>query len=215
MSRLSCIAVLALCTLPAGAQKKTKGAPIYKLPPKTVVVEDIKVSTPAQPCTNYAWAVAVEAMLRVQQVPLDQHFWVQKINNGELCIEPLPDWDRFARLLNGTYTLDDGRKFTLEVQITAGGPTPDQAIPPLNKGVPILIFWKSRAYLLRGVVYDEYIYPNGQRMFQIREMKLLDPLASAKQREVSFVNGTDDPAEVNAVVSIAATPLTSMPWIRQ
>ncbi len=206
MRRVVLIAVL-LFAASAVAQKH-KGAPIYKLPEKTVALDDLKLPAPAQACTNYAAAVALETMLRLQQVPLDQHFWVQKANGGELCIEPVPDFDRLTRIITGTYTLDDGRKFKLETQIIAGAPTsPDQVIAPLTKGFPLLVYWKARAYVLKGVVYDEYIYPNGQRMYQIKEMKLLDPLAPAKEREVSFTNGTDDVADINGVVFVTATPL--------
>lgn len=202
----SVVAVL-LLTLPLSAQKN-KGAPIYKLPQKTAAIEDVKLSTPAQPCLNYAWAVVVEAILKAQQVPLDQHFWVQKISGGELCIDPMPDFERLSRSLTGTFTLDDGRKFTLEAQINPGAPSSvDQTIAPLTKGQPLLIFWKSRAYLLRGAVYDEYIYPNGQFMHQIREMQLLDPLGKGKERELTFVNGTDDPADIQGVVFLTATPI--------
>ena len=207
------IAVI-LASAPCVAQKK--GAPIYKLPQKTVVMEDLKIATPAQPCTNYAVAVAIEAMLKLQQVPLDQHFWVQRLNGGELCVDALPDLDRLTRLVAGAYTLDDGRKINLEVQAIAGSPTsPDQAIGPLSKNLPMLLFWKSRAFVLRGIVYDEYFYPNGQRMYQIRELKMFDPLASAKEREVSFVNGTDDPAEITGLVFVSAAAAPSLPWIRQ
>ena len=204
--RLRLMIGVLLLVLPLCAQKKNKGAPIYKLPQKTAAVEDVKLSTPAQPCLNYAWAVVAEAILKTQQLPLDQHFWVQKVSGGELCIDPMPDFDRLSRSLAGTYTLDDGRKFSVVAQITAGAPSSvDETIAPLTKGIPLLVFWKSRAYLLRGAIYDEYIYPNGQFMHQIRELKLIDPLAKVKEREVSFVNGTDDPADIDAVVFLTAT----------
>ena len=203
-----------LFAVPLAAEKK-KGAPLAKLPPQTVDIADLKVSSPAQACTNYAVAVAVESMLRVQKVALDQHFWVQKANGGELCIEPVPDLDRLARSVNGVYTLEDGRKITLETRVIPGAPTvPDDAIAPLRHGIPLLVFWKSRALLLHTVVYDEYIYPNGQRMFQLREMKMTDPVAPAREREVSFVTGTDDPADIAAMVLVTVTPNNPQPWNR-
>jgi hypothetical protein len=214
MFRRSLIVVLVL-TISLAADDKPKGAPLVKLPPQTADVVDLKLPTPSQACTNYAVAIAIETMLRLQNVPLDQHFWVQKANGGELCIDPLPDLDRLARTINGTYTLDDGRKVTLDAQIIAGAPTiPDDAIAPLKQGTPLLILWKSRAYLLHGAVYDEYIYPNGQRMFQLKELKMIDPLARAKESEVSFVNGTDDPADIAAIIRVTATPITPQPWNR-
>src|SRR5689334_17436200 len=112
-----------LFAAPLAADNKKKGAPLAKLPPQTVDLAELKLATPAQACTNYAVAVAFESMLRVQKVALDQHFWVQKANGGELCIEPLPDLERLTRALNGNYTLDDGRKITLETLVIAGAPT--------------------------------------------------------------------------------------------
>ncbi len=207
MLRRTTIAVLIVVTV-LSADDKPKGAPLVKLPPKTEDIADIKLPAASQPCTSYAVAIAIEAMLRVQKVPLDQHFWVQRANGGEACIDPLPDLDRLSRAINGTYVLDDGSKVQLETHVIAGAPTsPDDAIAPLRKGIPLLIFWKSHAYLLHGVVYDEYIFPNGQRMFQLMELKMTDPLAPAKEKEVSFKNGTDDPSDIAAVIGVTSTVL--------
>ena len=204
-----------LFAVPLAADKKT-GAPLAKLPLQTAEVVGLTLPKVAQACTNYAVAVAVETILRTQKVPLDQHFWVQKANGGELCIDPMPDFDRLSRAINGTYTLDDTRKVTLSTEVIPGAPTiPDDVIAPLKQGIPLLVFWKSRAYLLQGATYDEYIFPNGQRMYQLRELKMIDPLASSKQREVSFVNGTDDPADIAAFIRVAVTPVNPQPWIRQ
>ncbi len=202
-----------LLALPLAAGKKPKGVPMARLPEQTIDIPSLSLPGAAQPCTNYAWAVAVETMLRAQNVPLDQHYWVQKANGGELCIEPAPNLERLTRALNGNYTLNDGRKVKLETQIILGAPTnPDEAIASLKQGVPLLVFWKSRAYVLRGVIYDEYVYPNGQRLYEVKELRMLDPLAPPKQSEVSFVNGTDDPADIAALVFVTATPISPQPW---
>lgn len=213
---LRALIIALLLAAPLAADQKNKGAPLVKLPPQAIDLPAITLSAAAQSCTNYAVAVAVETMLRAQEVALDQHFWVQKAYGGELCIDPMPDFDRFTRAINGTYVLDDSRKIKLEAQIIPGAPTiPDDAIAPLRQGIPLLVFWKSRAYILHGVVYDEYIYPNGQRMFQLRELKMTDLLAPAKQREVSFVNGTDDPADIAAIVLVKVATINGQPWVRQ
>lgn len=215
MFRRVILAVL-LLALSLAADKKPKGAPLAMLPDQTADIQNLAVSMAAQPCTNYGWAIAVETMLRIQNVPLDQHFWVQKATGGELCIDPAPDLDRLTRALDGIYTLDDGRKFKLETEVILGAKaTPADAIGPLKKGIPVLVFWKSRAYVLRGATFDEYIYPNNQRMYQLKEFRMVDPLAKGKERAVAFVNGTDDPAEIAAFVIVTATPVTQLPWVRQ
>jgi hypothetical protein len=116
--------------------------------------------------------------------------------------------------VDGTYVMSDGRKVRLETCVTSGAPMPDDAVIPLRRHRPVLLFWRGRAYVLRAVTYDEYIYPNGQRMFQLREMKLLDPLLRGKAAEIGFVNGRDDPGEISGVVSIEVVPITPTSWQR-
>jgi hypothetical protein len=61
-------------------------------------------------------------------------------------------------------------------------------------------------------VYDEYIYPNDQRMFQIKEIKLVDPLLTGKERERSFVNGRDDLAEIGGVFEVVVILDKQQKW---
>ena len=37
----------------------------------------------------------------------------------------------------------------------------------------MIFFWKSHAYLAVGAVYDEYIGPNGARVWDVKELTLL------------------------------------------
>ncbi len=207
--------LLLVLTAPASAGKKPKGAPLARLPGQSAEIAKLAVSNPAQKCQNWAWAVAIETMLQAQKVPLKQNFWVQKVNGSEICVDGLPALEVLAHAISGRYVLEDGRKVRLESSYMSGAPTtPDDLIAPLRQGKPLLLFWKAHAFVLCAVVYDEYIYPNGQRMFQIQEMKLLDPLAPAKQRELSFVNGRDDPAEILGIFQVTAIPEEPMPWQR-
>ena len=74
--------LLAALALPLAAEKKPKGAPLMRLPDQTVELTAFWLPTPVQKCANWAWAVAVEAMLKSQQVAIKQNTWVQKANNG-------------------------------------------------------------------------------------------------------------------------------------
>jgi hypothetical protein len=197
----------------SAADKKPRGVPLTRLAGKTAEIADAAMPAPAQSCENWGWAVTIETMLKAQKVPLKQNFWVQKVSGSEICVDAPPAPDVLVHAINGHYVLDDGRKVRLESRYSAGPPTtPDDLIGPVLRGVPLLLSWKGRALLLRAVVYDEYIYPNGQRMFEIREMKLLDPLTPAKHREVSFVNGSDDPAEIAGVLQVIVIPEDPMFW---
>jgi hypothetical protein len=213
--RLLIFLLLAALALPLYSDKKPKGAPLMRLPDQTVELTAFWLPTPVQKCTNWAWAVAVEAMLKSQQVAIKQNVWVQKANYGEVCIDTVPALEALAKVIDGAYVLDDGRHVRLESRYISGAPTiPDDLIAPLRLGHPVLLFWKSRALVVRAATYDEYIYPNGQRMFQIKEMKLVDPLLTGKQREFSFVNGRDDPAEIGGVFHVVVVPEKQFPWQR-
>jgi thiol-disulfide isomerase/thioredoxin len=206
------VVILALA-LPLAAEKKPKGAPLVRRPDQTAELKAFWLPTPVQKCTNWAWAVAIEAMLRSQQVTMKQNVWVSKADLGEVCIDVAPTMEKLARVVGGAYVLDDGRHVRLEARYISGAPTiPDDLIAPLRQGRPVLLFWKSRALVVRAVVYDEYIYPNDQRMFQIKEIKLVDPLLTGKERERSFVNGRDDLAEIGGVFEVVVILDKQQKW---
>ena len=213
--RLLILLLLPALALPVSSEKKPKGASLVRLPDQTVELTAFWLPTPVQKCTNWAWAAAVEAMLKSQQVAIRQNQWVLKANYGEVCVDTAPAVEALAKVIDGAYVLDDGRHVRLESRYSSGAPTiPDDLIAPLRLGQPVLLFWKSRALVVRAATYDEYIYPNGQRMFQIKEMKLVDPLLTGKQREFSFVNGRDDPADIGGVFHVVVIPETQFPWQR-
>ncbi len=207
------ISILVLLALPMAAGKKPNGAPLVRLADQSVELKAFWLPTPAQKCTNWAWAVAVEAMLKAQQVSIRQNDWVMKADRGELCIDTPPTLERLTKVIDGNYVVDDGRHVRLQSHYTAGAPTaPDDLVAPLRQGRPVLMFWKSRALVVRAVTYDEYVYPNGQRMFQIKELKLVDPLLSGKEREVSFINGRDDAGEIGGMFQVEVIPEKVQRW---
>ena len=209
------IILLVLIALPLAAGKKPLNtAPLVRLQDKHVELSFFWLPTPMQKCTNWAWAVALEAMLRAQQVTIKQNAWVQKAHFGELCIDDAISLEALAKLVDGPYILDDGRHVRLQSRIISGAPSiPDDLIAPLALGRPVLMFWKSRPLVVRAVTYDEYIYPNGQRMFQIKQMTLVDPLLTGKDREVSFENGRDDPADLAGAFLVDVVTETRPNWL--
>ena len=207
------LCVLLALALPLAAGNKSKGAPLVRLPEQTAELKALWLPTPVQKCTNWAWAAAVEAMLRSQQVTMKQNAWVAKADLGEVCVDAVPTMEKLARVVEGAYVLDDGRHVRLQALYISGAPrVPDDLILPLRQGRVVLLFWRSRALVVRAVVYDEYIYPNNQRMFQIKEIRLVDPLLTGKQREVSFVNGRDDPAEIGGMFHVVVIPDKQQAW---
>ncbi|HEV2022345.1 MAG TPA: hypothetical protein VGQ94_07430, partial [Terriglobales bacterium] len=60
------------------------------------------------------------------------------------------------------------------------------------------------------------ISPTGNRFFDIRELKLIDPYyAEDDRRLVSFVRDRDDPAEIGGTFEIAVTPITPTDWLHR
>ena len=76
--------ILLLAALPLYSDKKPKGAPLVRLPDQSVELTAFWLPIPVQKCTNWAWAVAVEAMLKSQQVAIKQNDWVQKVTSENL-----------------------------------------------------------------------------------------------------------------------------------
>jgi len=170
----------------------------------------------AQKCANWAWAAAVETLLRGLGVELRQHYWVNKVSGAEVCT-PLGNWESLARLVPGDYLLDDGRKVRLEVRYAMGAPTvPDDLIAAVRRGQPVLIGWRGNVYLLHGVVFDEYLSPTGVRRFAVKELLLTNPLiAEGEERVTSFVKGRDDPSEILGTLEISATFIKLPDWLRR
>ncbi len=179
-------------------------------PNQAVDINGLKVPEPAQKCENFAWAAGLELMLRMQGVQLDQKYWITKLEGGELCREQLRPLDELAQAIDGEYQLDSGPKVRLKTKYTVGPPTVlDDMIVSIREGSPWLFVWKGRAYLVDGLMYDEYIGPNNARIFIVKEIKLLDPLAGKDdpQRQVSFVRGRDSLADVDGTMVVRATPV--------
>lgn len=206
---LTCLLLCALA-ISVAAQKKAK--PNYmKKPGETAVAAEVPKSfvAAAQPCDNYAWAAAVEMLLKQKQVATPQRDWVMKAYGGYKCISPLAaqDYASLVRYLNDDYALTPSRRVRIEAEFSSGAPTSsDPFIAAFRAGEPVMLVWRGKAYVWYGAVYDEYVHPNGNRMFELLELKLLDPLAKTKEAQaVSFVKGKDDPNQIDGVMWVRVT----------
>ncbi len=205
----------ALATL-AFARKK-KSAYLLVNAGVTAALPAPVAATAAQKCENWAWAAGVETLLRAQGVSLDQHYWVQKSDGGEICRDSQASLEQIARVVSGEYVLEDGSKVRLEARTTLGPPVNvDSIILSLRRGQPALLVWKGHAYVLYGIVYDEYASPTGHRLFDIREIKLIDPYYTEdKRRLVSFVKDNDDPGDIGGTFEITVTPYSPTDWMHR
>ena len=194
-----------LLSVPLWAGKKARPS-LVKLPPKTAEIADLKVPAPKQACPNWAWAAVVELMLEKQKVvDYRQTYWILKSAAGELCIETPVDLDQLKHWVDGDYKLMDGNDVHFEGTVVAGPPQDvGYLIHLLQDGVPPLVLWRGRPCVLQSVEYDEYIYPNNQRMYEARKLTLIDPLS---KDPVVFDKTKDDLSDLGGVLAVKVGPI--------
>ncbi|HMF90524.1 MAG TPA: hypothetical protein VKL40_07755 [Candidatus Angelobacter sp.] len=198
---------LLVLALQAGADDKKNQKQSYHLKPdQTVDLKSPVIVTAKQSCENWALAAGLETMLRTQNVALDQTFWVMHINYGEICVPSLPAMDALARIVNNEFVLDDGRHVRLELHYVAGAPTNvDALLSLLQQQQPSLLLWHGHPYYLTGATYDEHIGRDGQRMFEVKELRLAETFA--KVPGVIFQKGRDNLDQIEGTVTVSVTQL--------
>ncbi len=189
--------------LPAHAHKKPP-IPVERHAGLKEMIPDINVPLARQACENWAWAAAIEALLAKQEVTLKQDYWIDRADGGAVCLDRAPSLEDTVSLVSGDYTLDEGRRVRIDASFNPGAPTDiDAIILRLRSGQPSLLLWKDHHYVLTGVVYDEFVYPTGQKRFEVRELELIDPSLKADPgRHVLFLKGIDDPDDIGGTLEI-------------
>lgn len=196
-----------LITLSLQAANQKQGQQYYLKPDQTAdLASDTKLNTAKQNCENWAVAAGLETMLQQQNVPLDQSFWVMRLNGGELCLDDMPTIDALKLVVNRDFVLDDDRHVRLEIHFTPGPPVSiDSIIAGLKQQQVTLLLWHGHPYYLTGVTYDERIGRDGTRFFEVKEIRLANTYP--KLPGVTFQKGRDDPAEIQGILSVSATQL--------
>ncbi len=200
---LSCVHV------PSHAKKSASNI-LQQLPQGYVSIEGLAAVAPKQKCENWLWAAEVETILKTQNIDLPQTYWVQQANLGEVCVDTPVDLESIASLVDRDYQLDDGSKFHLTALRTTGPPTDlGHIISSLRQGRPFILLWKEHPLLVTGMVYDEYGYPNGQRMYEAVEIDMLDLLypEGDERRHQSFVKSINDMDEIGGTLEVIAVPV--------
>lgn len=196
-----------LVTLTLQAADQKKGQQYYLKPDQTAdLAAETKLNTAKQTCENWALAAGLATMLKQQNVPLDQSFWVMRLNGGELCVNDLPAIEALTQAVNKEFVLDDGRHVRLEIHFMPGPPVNvDSVIAGLKSQQVTLLLWRGHPYYLTGVTYDERIGRDGTRFFEVKEIRLANTYS--KLPGVTFQKGRDDPAEIQGILSVSATTL--------
>jgi len=203
--RTTLVALFIVLAASAFAGKKPNPT-LVKLPPAIAQIEGLKVPTPQQSCPNWAWAAAVNLMLTRQGVTdFKQSDWILKANGGEVCIETPIDLNAVKKAIDGNYTLLDARKVHLETNVIVGTPQDmGYFIESLQKGRPLLILLQGKPLVLQSIEYDEYIYPNNQRMYEARKLTLIDPYTN---KATIFDKLTDASTDITGVLEVRVGPI--------
>jgi hypothetical protein len=207
MRRLLLIIVV-LAAFTAVAQDKKLGG-LTPLGTKTEEISGLSVPAPGQRCENWAWMAAVQAMMSAQGVTYTQDALADKSYGGTMCVDTLPSLEQISLWLDGDYQLDNGTKFTLKTVRVTGAPTTiDDLIVNLRQQRPMLLVWKNHAYVLEGMVYNEFLHPTGSHRFEVQELRLVDPLApeDADSRHVTFTRADDDPNDIQGMLWLEIEP---------
>jgi len=197
-----------------GPQKRPIAVTRLVHPDQKAELPEFAAVPAAQKCENWAWAAGLETSLRLQGVKLSQNYWIMKANGGEVCDDRPVNLEAIAKLIDGKYTLDDGRKVLLESATVTGVPTAvDPMVVTIRAGRPLIFLWKGHPYIYTGMTYHEAIYATGDREFEVQEIKLLDLAAPPDKQAVSFKPATDDPAEINGLLDVKATLIEPQSWL--
>lgn len=165
---------------------------------------DLKYSTARQSCQNWAFAAGLEMLLKRHNVPLDQIYWVQRLNGGDSCLDRLPSIERLKEVMNKEFALDDGRHVRLEAQFVTGAPINiDVVIAGMQQQELSLLLWRGHPYYLTGVTYDMFVRTDGVRQFTVREVRLADTFD--KQPATTFQRGRDNVNDIAGILTIQVT----------
>lgn len=194
-----------LVSVTASDQKRLP--PVQINPGQTADLDAPKLITARENCENWAVAAGLEAMLKQQDVALDQNFWVIRISGGEICASDIPSAEALAKVVDREFVLDDGRHVRLELHYLPGAPTNiDAVIAGLKLNRLSLMLLRGHVYYLTGATYDEYIHNDGSRMFVISELRLANTFP--RQPGLAFTRGSDNIDDIGGIITVSATPVT-------
>ena len=177
----------------------------YQLKPdQQALIDHPKISSAEHPCENWIWAAALDSVLKARGAATGQEYQILRLYGGRPCTA-VKSYSELANKISHEYVLDDGRRFLLQAIYTAGPPSHiDPLVVAMREQRPLMVVWKSHAYVLTGLNYDEYIGPNNARIFELKELILADPGSGGT---VSFLRGHDDSNEIDGMMDVTIKPL--------
>src|SRR3954467_15457167 len=105
---ISLLILIVFTSTAAFAQSKPKVSfSLTQIPDQWAQVRGVPEVIATQKCENWAWAANIEAILKKDNVPFDQKFWIDKLNGGSVCQPTVGPPEQLPRVVDGNYTLPD------------------------------------------------------------------------------------------------------------
>lgn len=188
-----------------------------KLPPKGVIhlqeIKDVPAVHAAQACNNFSWAASLAAVLAAQKAEIKQDFWIDKYYGGDVCLDQIGAPDILIKTAEGEYVLDDGRHVELKLNYFAGLPSNASALlVPILSDQLLIVFVDGKAELLVGAMWDDYLSNRGERMIDLKELHLLDPLLDPDKQKVILDAGSEDLSKISGYMKVTATEVHQQYW---
>lgn len=209
------LGIAAIC---APAQDAKPDAP-EKEPtkPKGVIhlqdVKDIPKVHADQACNNFSWAAALEGTLASQDARIKEDYWLDKYYGGDVCLDAMGTPDDLVRRAEGEYVLEDGRHVQLKLEYFAGLPANSSALlVPILSDEILIVFVDGHADLLIGAMWDDYLSQRGERMIDLKELHLLDPLLAEDKQKVILDATGDDINKITGYMRVKALEVNKTYW---
>jgi hypothetical protein len=168
-------------------------------PNQEVRVNDLPVHTAQSADSTAVLMAALETIFHDPNVCCGKNSALQDIGFSASTLKDL------AARLAGKHYLSDGRSITVTTEyVSPSSMNPSQIIGPLMHQQAVLMEWDSHLYVLYGAVFDELLYPSGNRDYVIHKLLLLDTRFSDARREASFNRDSDDWTKVSGLLTLAA-----------
>jgi len=168
-------------------------------PNQEVRVNDLPLHTAQSADSTAVLVAALETIFHDPDVCCGKNSALQ---DSGFSAGPLKD---LGARLAGKHYLSDGRPITVTAEyLSPASINPSQIIGPLKHQQAVLMEWDSHLYVLYGAVFDELLYPSGNRDYVIHKLLLLDTRFSDARREASFNRESDDWTKVSGLLTLAA-----------
>lgn len=198
---ISLLIVVSLSFSLAHAQEQSYPSVVVH-PNQEVTVKNLHLQLARSPGETAALAGALETILDFPQLCCGRNSSIPALPTSGRS----NSLQEIATKLNGKHVLSDGRPvFVAAHYFSASAITSHQIVAFLMENQTLLVQWDSHFFVLRGAVFDDKVYSDGNRDIILRKLRLFDPDATAAAHEITFDREKNQWSQVQGFLLIKAT----------